>query len=420
MKILVVSDLYPPFYIGGYEINCKDAVEALIQRGHQVTVLTSTWGVKKKSIQDNIYRLLEIDTTHLRERSPKESLISSGAHIRYLQIRRIMVSQRNYSITRKIIEQIQPDVVYLWHLGSITISPALSAKDLGIPSFFRIEDYSLARIKQLTDDKNASTTRKWYRSIVFGKGEIENLKSGNFLFISQSLKNYYIKAGFSTSVMDVVPSGLSASFLHDPSHRPNSPFSFKEGKIRLVFAGRIQPEKGPDIAVEAVAQLQKTRPNTTIYLDIIGKGNSGFEESLKMLSNRLGISDRVNFLGKLQPEDVLRLFQQYDALLFTSRWREPFGRVIIEAMAQGLPVIAANNGAAPEIISDGENGLLIPPDSPEALANAINSLLMAPDLAIKISRNAFDTIRSCFTLEKITLRVEEYISQVVMNGRVTA
>ena len=59
MKILVVSDLYPPFHVGGYELNCRDCVEALISRGHEITVLTSSWGLDRGLMQGNVYRLLD-------------------------------------------------------------------------------------------------------------------------------------------------------------------------------------------------------------------------------------------------------------------------------------------------------------------------------------------------------------------------
>ncbi len=120
-----------------------------------------------------------------------------------------------------------------------------------------------------------------------------------------------------------------------------------------------------------------------------------------------------SFLGRLSQSEVLRRFRYYDALLFTSRWEEPFGRVLIEAMAQGLPVIAARNGGVPEIINDSENGLLVPPESPPDLANAIKTLLRDPGSATHLNHNAFITIRSRFTLEQVTDQMENYLFSLV-------
>ncbi len=68
MKILVISDLYPPYQVGGYEINCKDSVEALVDRGHEITVLTSSWGLERKSAQGKVHRLLDFDSSFLENR----------------------------------------------------------------------------------------------------------------------------------------------------------------------------------------------------------------------------------------------------------------------------------------------------------------------------------------------------------------
>ena len=73
MKILVISDLYPPNYIGGYELNCRDSVDALIAKGHEVSVLTSSWGWDQKTVQSYIFRLLDFDTD-LSENEHSEEL----------------------------------------------------------------------------------------------------------------------------------------------------------------------------------------------------------------------------------------------------------------------------------------------------------------------------------------------------------
>ncbi len=339
---------------------------------------------------------------------------------RLLLLRRVVVSCRNYLLTRSVISTNQPDIVYLWHLGHLTVSPALAVQDAGLPACFRIEDYSLARIKQLADEKG-SFSKKLYRSLVFGGRNIEKLHLNNLLCISQYVKNYYLQAGFPAAGMEVVPSGLPMHSLLDPINRPNAPFVARgDGVIRLVFCGRVESEKGPDIAIRAVASLKAEFLNPLVHLDIIGDGNLDFLDYLKQLTNDLSVSDRVSFLGRLSQSEVLKRFQRSDALLFTSRWQEPFGRVLIEAMSQGLPVIAAQNGGVPEIINDSENGLLVSPDSPQDLAEAIKTLLKDPGLAAHLSHNAFITIRSRFTLEQVVDRMEGYMFDVVKTRRVEA
>ena len=413
MKILVVSDLYPPCHIGGYELNCRDSVDALIDRGHELTVLTSTWGLDQKLTPGKVNRLLDFDSSFL-ENSSQDRLRKSVYFLkRLLQLRRIVISRRNYMITRSMISTIRPDIAFLWHLGHLTISPALAIQDAGIPMCFRIEDYSLARNKQLTDEKG-SFAKLFFRSLVFSRRDFEKLQLNNLLFISQYVKDYYLETGFLASGTAVVPSGLPESSLLDPSKRAD-PFLPGDGAIRLVFSGRIEPEKGPDIAIRAVANLKAEFSQPLVHLDIIGDGNPDFLDFLKKLTCKLGINDRVSFLGRLSQSEVMKRFQCYDALLFTSRWQEPFGRVVIEAMARGLPVIAAQSGGVPEIITNAENGLLIPPDSPNDMADAIKTLLKNPGLASRLSHNALITVHSRFMLEQVVDAMEDYMFDVVKN-----
>ena len=132
MKILIVSDLYPPFYDGGYEINCRDTVEALMKRGHDVTVLTSSWGLKRKSIQGNVSRLLDFDPAYLDHRFQRVPKLFAFCVKRYLQFYRMLISYKNYDVTRKIISQIRPNAVFFWRLGHVTLSSRLGGSGCGL------------------------------------------------------------------------------------------------------------------------------------------------------------------------------------------------------------------------------------------------------------------------------------------------
>ena len=408
MKILIVSDLYPPFYDGGYEINCRDTVEALMKRGHDVTVLTSSWGLKRKSIQGNVSRLLDFDPAYLDHRFQRVPKLFAFCVKRYLQFYRMLISYKNYDVTRKIISQIRPNAVFFWRLGHVTLSPALAAQDAGFKMFFRIEDYSFAQAKQLSEEKSFFLKR-WYRSLMAGKGDFKKLGQKNLLVISGIIKEYYVNCGFSESDIEVLSCGLPAQFLRDQHSNRDHLFSGKRGQIRLVFVGRLEPEKGPDVAIKAVAKLKKEIAYPAISLDIIGQGNPSYLKFLEQLAARFGVDEQVKFMGRMNQNEILERFQFYDALLFTSRYQEPFGRVVIEGMAQGLPVIAAKSGAIPEIITNFENGVLVLPDNPDDLADAIEELIANPDSATRISQNAFAAVLERYTIDQIAARLEEYI-----------
>src|SRR5688500_11356128 len=104
MKILVVSNFYPPHYVGGYELGCRDVVDGLRARGHQVEVLTSTYGADGAREDDGVYRWLETDFV-VKDRDP-------AADLPWL----VKKELRNRRAFRRLCRALRPDLIYLWNL----------------------------------------------------------------------------------------------------------------------------------------------------------------------------------------------------------------------------------------------------------------------------------------------------------------
>jgi L-malate glycosyltransferase len=151
----------------------------------------------------------------------------------------------------------------------------------------------------------------------------------------------------------------------------------------LGVIAQITPWKAQDDAIRALAALR--RGGRDARLLIVGSAkfargteafdNVDFERSLHALADELGLGDAVNFLG--ERGEVAEILRALDLLLVPS-WEEPFGRSVIEAMAMETPVIATSVGGPAEIVSDGVDGLLLPPRQPERWAKAARELLDAP------------------------------------------
>jgi glycosyltransferase involved in cell wall biosynthesis len=129
----------------------------------------------------------------------------------------------------------------------------------------------------------------------------------------------------------------------------------------LVFAGRLGPQKAVGVLLEALGQV------SCVSLVIAGDGPE--RPALERRAAELGLESRVRFLGSVPRETVLRLFRAADASVLPSAW-ENFPHTIVEALAVGCPVIATAVGGVPEVVRDGENGLLVPPGDSAALAAA--------------------------------------------------
>jgi glycosyltransferase involved in cell wall biosynthesis len=165
----------------------------------------------------------------------------------------------------------------------------------------------------------------------------------------------------------------------------------------LAFAGRLGPQKALEVALEAVARV----PDVT--LAVAGEGPD--REALERRARELGLDGRARFLGPVSREEVLRLFRAADASVLSSAW-ENLPHTVLEALAVGSTVIATAVGGVPEVVRDGENGLLVPAGDPEALASAIERFFADDALRRRLSDAASSSVEA-YTEESVFSRIEE-------------
>lgn len=169
---------------------------------------------------------------------------------------------------------------------------------------------------------------------------------------------------------------------------------------RLVCVGRLYEHKGQDILLRAFRYLADDFSD----LDVELIGDGPFRSSLLSLSQELGLADRVVFRGGISREEVLGVLRRASISCLPSRG-ETFGLVLLEAMAVGTPVIATRVGGIPEVVRDGIDGLLVAPDDPRALSDAIRKLLSDDVLRSRLVGNAKRRVREKFSLDRF---VSEY------------
>ncbi|MDE5976469.1 MAG: glycosyltransferase family 4 protein, partial [Muribaculaceae bacterium] len=144
-----------------------------------------------------------------------------------------------------------------------------------------------------------------------------------------------------------------------------------------------------------------------LRLRIAGTGSKEYQESLLKLAADLGVTEKIDWIGFIP--DVYEEVRKADICVAPSRARESFGLTVIEAMSQGRPVVTTDNGAQPEIITDGKDGLLIRPEDENFLAEAIRKLSADPDLRREMGRNAFNTFSARFSYDIFFRKMmEEY------------
>ena len=169
----------------------------------------------------------------------------------------------------------------------------------------------------------------------------------------------------------VIHSGVDLSRFRQASRgraRKRKELGISPDALAIGFVGWLLPIKGVNFLVQAMAGVVRDHPKTLLVL--VGKGEQ--ENELKKQVENLGLTDKVLFLG--WRSDVEEIMACFDLLVLPSL-NEGMGRVLVEAMAVGLPIVASNVGGISDLVKDGKNGLLVPPADAQALERAISGLL---------------------------------------------
>ena len=407
MKVLVISNLYPPHSIGGYEERCRQVVEGLRSRGHAVRVLTSNYridGVGGK--EEDIFRELEINGFFGRPWLPIHRLYG--------------LEKRNHERLCRAVEAISPDVIHVWNMGGINKSLLLRLEDMAIPLVYDISDHWIAR--SLSGDvwlswwnDPGSRFRRIGRQLP-GLAGIRNLinrkiptrsyKSLRFnriYFCSAFMRDLTQSRGYPVSHAAVIYCGVeSGKFPVKTSYSPPR---------KLLWVGRFAEDKDPLTAVRAMGALKETRLKDC-QLDLYGRGEEAYTKQMHDCVKEAGIGDRVHFRFASHGE-LRQRYREYDALLFTSNWGEPFALTPLEAMAAGLPVLLSPDGGDRELGRDMENCLLIEAAHPESIVGALEKLDGLPDYGESIARTALTELRQNYDMVVIVDQIEAYLQDSI-------
>lgn len=174
----------------------------------------------------------------------------------------------------------------------------------------------------------------------------------------------------------------------------------------VVLSGNVQPWKGQHVLVEAASRLRHAIPELRcLIVGGIHRAGEEYARELKRLCTAHGLAEQVIFTGFRK--DVVDVVNAADVVVHTSVRPEPFGRVILEGMLLGKPVIAAGAGGVPELIEDGRTGILVPPGDAEALAAALKRVLADPEVAAALGQAGRVSAEQKFSLRNQIQQMEE-------------
>ena len=365
-RILTISNLYPPHALGGYEWSCHDVMRRLVDRGHEVTVLTTDTrlaGVDDwpEEVAPEVRRELEWYWDDHELRSPN-------------LLARLGIERRNRRRLDRRLTSFRPDVVSVWNVGAMSHGLLRLVADAGVPIVYAVCDEWPVYGPQLDAWGRLFAARPRAARVAQHLLGVPCVATdlgptGVWCFVSDHTRRACENASpYSFPVSTVVHSGIEPSDFPLVDEEPTD----RGFDWRLLYVGRLDERKGVLTAVDALALL----PGEAV-LTFVGRGDAG--PAIAERARARGLSDRVVVTATDRAE-LADVYRSSDVFLFTSEWDEPFGLTPVEAMACGVPVVGTGTGGSAGFLIDGVTCLRYPPGDAAALADAISRISRDVDL----------------------------------------
>ena len=386
MKVLVIGSVYPRFHEDAEVPWLRTSVAHLKKAGLDIQVLAPAYkGLKSHEIDGikvNRFRYAPASWEILTHEEGAPSKMASKPWLQLLAIPYII---SGFFRCISICSKFKPDVIHAhWPFPHAYIALG-AAKLFKIPMVLNFHGAELLLIRK----------KKWVKPLLkFAIGQAQAI------FANSSFTAGKIKA---LRKVDVEWSPYGTTL--DKSGNGNAPVTHKvTDKFKILFVGRHIERKGICYLIEAAKYL----PRDKFEIRIVGVGD--LTEKLKGLAQQASAAApegaEIIFTGKLSPEALTNEYKTANvftlpAIVDSKGDTEGLGVVLIEAMELGLPVVASDVGGIPDVVVDGESGILVPEKDPQALANAFKRLEADPALVQKLLDGAQERIRKCFTWDGI-------------------
>jgi glycogen(starch) synthase len=385
LKLLIVNNVFPPGFVGGYELAAFELALELKARGHELLALTSDYFVDEAGeIPFPVDRGLAC-TIVSHERVPPSIADIKGPYYNYSNIRKLGSALRKF----------EPDVVMLFNLQGLGALGILQfVAKIGVPTVLYIMDNVFEGVIRNSHP---------YQAHVATFGVFRPGKELQTIAMSRNvIREISETTGMSLGDVTYVP-GWSHISLTAADPTPDD-----ARNVRFVFASRITPHKGIDLILEASDQL--VRSGTRDFsVDVYGQGHVA--QLLQRIRGR-ELDAFIRYTGSPSKPDLMKLLAGYDALLFPTWKREPFGFIVSEAASAGcIPIMTAGIGASEWFINDVD--CIKIPRRAEALCTAMRCVIMmsGPE-RMQMRRTAIRSARQYLSFDRCARVVENVCIQV--------
>jgi len=369
MRVLIVNYEYPPLG-GGSSTATAEMAKLAANLGHQIVVLTA--GFRNLPRKETLAGHTVVRIPAIRFSKHKCTVPEMISYI-----------LSAFTHAPRLVREFEPDVV--WAVNGIPSGPiALELmKLLGVPYLVLLRD---GEVPGFLKEKLAL-----YHTLTMPLTKAIWRNASFVVANSRGLRDLALRTTPGLEIK-VVPNGVDTRKFHPPKFRgPDVP-------VRILFLGRLSPQKGVEYLLRAVANLPADIRGS-VHLVIVGDGPE--RRRLEQLAARLSVDNVTEFRGWADREEVPQLYRAADIYALPSLY-EGMPNTLLEAMASGLAVVATDVAGSEELVRSGDNGLLVPPRDPAALTAALEQLISSPELRRNLGRAAREFVAQSHDWERIT------------------
>lgn len=360
MNVVLVSNLYPPEVIGGAEKHVEDDARKLVERGHEVSVVTTAAQGSVRSIERervdgvDVYRFrpLNMYTPYeYRDVSLWKKPIQHGVNL---------WNPHPYRMVGKLFGDLDPDVIHVHNYGGLSKSVFSAAGRSDAPVVHTLHDYRALHLipnlfvdGEIAEPGPAMKAYQTYNDWILGRNVDLVLSPSQFVIDKHRSEGLFGDTPTRRLLLGVEP--------QSESDRPSASDEDEDG-CRLLFAGQLTYAKGLDVLADAVKRVD----DDALGLHVLGKGPE--KEAIERAAEE---DDRIHVHGFVPEAELERQYELADFTVVPSRWYDNSPMVIYESYLRDTPVVGADIGGIPELVDEGETGFLFEPEDPAALAATI-------------------------------------------------
>lgn len=396
MKIMLVNTYYYPEIVGGAEYSVKKLAEGLKSSGQDVIVLC-TGDTDSREIVDGI------EIIRIRTNVPRRAINLAKAPAHHKLIGRIceIWNSGNEKKIDTILDKEKPDVIHT--NGLYDISPVIwkVAKKYGIRVVHTLRDYFLCCPLVAMECENNGGKCKFKTTLCPVHRKSNNRAVKKYVDVLTAPSSVTLNKVVMTMDLRSIPSIVVPNAIDFDISKVKRILEEKQAKnssvVKFVYLGTLSEKKGVRWLLDSFEKVESNEAE----LYIAGKGE--LEDLVKDYCSK---DARIHFVGFLNETEMNKLLEKMDILVCPSLWEEPFGRVVLDAYKNAMPVIASDRGALPELIVDGETGLIVSKRSREKLCTAIMNYIQNPEIIIHQRKNAVEILKK-YSLES---QIVDFIS----------